>query len=162
MAGWVFRAAALAAVLAGVLLVAGRDARADTVISGFPCVVDGDTLQIGGRLVEGRCTGGIEVRLHGILAPDAGDTCRDARGEHWPCGVSAMETLSGIIRRRDIDCYHVHGAFEADMPLVTCISGRFDVAAEMVLAGAARVSAESNRYRVEQAGAKRNRRGLWR
>ena len=42
-------------------------------------IVDGDTLELGGR----------RVRLHGIDAPEAAQPCRDAEGAAWPCGRRA-------------------------------------------------------------------------
>jgi len=156
----------MSAIFTAVILVSGiattASARADTVVSGYPCIVDSNTLQIGGRVVDGLCTGGIEVRLFGSKAPEKGDTCEDRSGKPFSCGEEAVRQLSKIIRRRHIECYHVHGAFDEVTPLVTCLSGRYDVAAEMVLSGAAKVSDLSKRYNMEQAGAKRGKRGLWR
>lgn len=46
-------------------------------------VIDGDTIHLGK----------IKVRLHGIDAPETGQTCRNARGKTYPCGKRATSVL---------------------------------------------------------------------
>jgi endonuclease YncB( thermonuclease family) len=50
-------------------------------------VVDGDTIRIDGTT----------FRLHGIDAPEAGQTCRDASGGTWRCGDEATRRLEDFI-----------------------------------------------------------------
>ena len=40
-------------------------------------VIDGDTLDVGG----------VRVRLHGVDAPEIGQTCQTSQGETWECGI---------------------------------------------------------------------------
>jgi endonuclease YncB( thermonuclease family) len=48
------------------------------------------------------------------------------------------------------------------MPIVTCISGRIDLALEMVLLGMAKaLHDQSHRYELEEKDAKQAKRGLW-
>jgi len=54
-----------------------------TIIGGKSRVIDGDTLEIKGQ----------RVRLQGIDAPEKGQSCRDASGKSYPCGVAASEAL---------------------------------------------------------------------
>jgi endonuclease YncB( thermonuclease family) len=49
-----------------------------TMVEGRARVVDGDTLEVGGR----------KVRLFGIDAPELDQTC-DAEGQLWACGAEA-------------------------------------------------------------------------
>ena len=46
-------------------------------------IIDGDTIRLGK----------VKVRLHGIDAPEADQTCRNARGEAYPCGKRATSVL---------------------------------------------------------------------
>ena len=46
-------------------------------------IVDGDTIRLGK----------VKVRLHGIDAPEADQTCRNAKGEAYPCGKRATSVL---------------------------------------------------------------------
>ncbi|WP_306115380.1 MULTISPECIES: thermonuclease family protein [unclassified Roseovarius] len=55
-------------------------ALAPPVLAGFQGtvrVIDGDTLDVGG----------VRVRLHGIDAPEVGQTCQTAEGKDWDCGT---------------------------------------------------------------------------
>lgn len=135
---------------------------ADAVISGPACVIDGNTLQIGGEIKNRSCWGGIDVRLHGSIAPKLHETCTDTDGNAWDCGKKAKDALARVIRRHSISCYHIDGEFEDRIPVVTCISGRADLALEMVILGMAKaLQAQSNRYELEEKDAKQAKRGLW-
>ncbi|EJC75764.1 micrococcal nuclease-like nuclease [Rhizobium leguminosarum bv. trifolii WSM2012] len=57
-------------------------------------VVDGDTLEVAG----------IVYRLHGIDAPEAGQTCNDVGGGQWQCGKEAIATLEGLALGNDVIC----------------------------------------------------------
>ncbi len=46
-------------------------------------IIDGDTIRLGK----------VKVRLHGIDAPETDQTCRNARGEAYPCGKRATSVL---------------------------------------------------------------------
>jgi len=135
---------------------------ADTIISGPACVIDGNTLQIGGKIKNSDCWGGIDVRLHGSIAPKLNETCTDTDGNAWDCGQMAKDALAKVITRHSISCYHIIGEFEDRMPVVTCISGRRDLALEMVVLGMAKaLQAVSKRYELEEKDAKKAKRGLW-
>jgi len=137
-------------------------ASADAVISGPVCVLDGNTLQIGGKAKNDSCWGGIDVRLHGSIAPQLNETCTDTGGKNWDCGMKAKEALAKVITRHSISCYHIGGEFDGRMPVVTCISGRIDLALEMVVRGMAKaLHTQSNRYELEEKDAKQAKRGLW-
>ena len=66
----------------------------DGRIVGIASVADGDTLDIGP----------IRIRLHGIDAPEAGQTCRRANGKSWQCGTEATNRLAELVEGREIEC----------------------------------------------------------
>ncbi len=94
MAGW----------LCGLLLllcpageVAGQGAGGageSTTIMGRASVIDGDTLEIGGR----------PVRMQGIDAPESGQLCEDEAGKEWRCGQAAALALEAMIGGRSVTC----------------------------------------------------------
>jgi endonuclease YncB( thermonuclease family) len=143
-------------------VLCARLVSADAIISGPACVVDGNTLQVGGKVKNHKCWGGINVRLHGSIAPKLNETCTDADGNAWDCGQKARDALANMIKPFSISCYHVDGEFEDSMPVVACISGRRDLALEMVTLGMAKaIHDQSKRYELEEKDAKQAKRGLW-
>lgn len=63
-------------------------------ITGTAAVTDGDTLRIGPVI----------VRIHGIDAPETGQTCRTTEGKHWNCGAAAANRLAALADGRMISC----------------------------------------------------------
>lgn len=83
--------AILLVVLAGASSVAGA---ADPRVSGPAEITDGDTFSIGP----------VDIRLHGIDAPEAGQTCRTAAGKSWSCGSEASNRLAEMIEGKPVEC----------------------------------------------------------
>ena len=79
------------ALLALTLALLSSLALAD--ITGKPRVIDGDTLEIAGD----------RIRLHGIDAPESGQTCT-ADGKLWHCGMEAASALAFKIARGWVTC----------------------------------------------------------
>lgn len=63
------------------------------VFAGQAVVVDGDTIQIAGR----------RIRLWGIDAPEAAQTCR-RREQLVPCGAQATAALTELVRGKQVTC----------------------------------------------------------
>lgn len=68
-------------------------AHADTV-RGRAQIIDGDSIRVQG----------VEIRLHGIDAPEGRQLCQDARGRDYRCGDVAREALKSMTRGLDVEC----------------------------------------------------------
>ena len=60
-------------------------------------VIDGDTFDIGGT----------RVRLHGIDAPEASQTCEDAQGRDWACGAWVSRQVRARYQGKTAQCVAV-------------------------------------------------------
>jgi len=87
-------------------------------------VVDGDTIQIDDTT----------YRLHGIDAPEAGQTCDDASGGSWRCGDEATRHLEALIGRAVPRCDD-RGLDDYDRVLSVCTVSGVDINRTMVLDG---------------------------
>jgi hypothetical protein len=79
-------------------------------------VIDGGTL-----VVEGRT-----VRLWGIEAPTATQTCVTTSGRSWPCGTRARDQLRSALQEDEIVCQPKAAGFEV------CRIAGFDIGALLV------------------------------
>jgi len=78
--------------LSVILLLAPSIALAD--VTGPARIVDGDTIEIAGE----------RIRLHGIDAPEAKQTCANNNGKKWRCGQDATFALANMIGNHWITC----------------------------------------------------------
>jgi endonuclease YncB( thermonuclease family) len=139
-----------AIVLAMVLALMASPAAAIS-FSGAAEATDGDSLVMNGQ----------RVRLFGVDAFEAEQTCRTARGRTALCGGAARQALAGLIRGRQVVCLQrdtdAYGRIVA-----TCRTGETDLAAFLVRRGHAiaytRYSAE---YEMDEAEARLALRGAW-
>ena len=63
-------------------------------ITGVPRIVDGDSLVING----------VNIRLHGIDAPERNQTC-GFEPNQWDCGRQSTRALSEMIDRAPVTCH---------------------------------------------------------
>ena len=63
-------------------------------IVGRASVIDGDTLEVRGT----------RIRLHGIDAPESGQTCKDTAGQDYRCGQTAALALADRIGQGTVTC----------------------------------------------------------
>lgn len=134
-------------LLASVLLASPAHAQ---VITGTATAVDGDTLNMTAYT----------VRLHGIDAPEAEQTCK-RDGEPWTCGKEAAALLTKLIAGKDIACEQqdtdAHGRVVA-----SCRAGRLDLSQMMISAGLAVALPEfTSAYVAGEERARQHNIGIW-
>jgi endonuclease YncB( thermonuclease family) len=121
------------------------------VIVGPARVVDGDTIQLGDA----------RVRLEGIDAPEAKQTCFNARGREWDCGRAASRELQQLVSKREVRC-EAEGKDDYGRLLGTCSVGNVDVNAQMVRDGLAWAFVKySSTYVGVEKEARQARRGVF-
>lgn len=126
------------------------------VIVGVARVTDGDTLVIGSAI----------VRLEGIDAPEADQTCRlrllglPVPGT-WRCGLEATRHLERLVRDRSVHC-ESRGTDAYGRMLGACVTEGLDINADMVRNGLAWAFVKySQRYVEVEADARAAKRGIW-
>jgi len=134
------------------LLSAAAFAAAAEDISGRGRVVDSNTIEIGGR----------RVRLIGVDAPDLAQTCPTRKGEYYPCGQVAAQTLAALVKDGSLSCKGDR-TDAAGRLVARCDIRGFDVGEQYVLTGRAFADPETGeRYRRAEAKAESMREGMWR
>lgn len=114
-------------------------------------VVDGDTLTINGTT----------YRLHGIDAPEAGQTCARPGGGVWPCGREAIRALERLADPLTIACDD-RGGDAFGRTLSVCHAGGREINRALVergLAWAFRRYADD--YADAEGRAQADGRGIW-
>ena len=123
----------------------------DHVLAGPARVIDGDTIEIAGN----------RIRLEGIDAPEAGQTCQNAKAETWDCGNAATRVLVDLTQYRSVEC-KVQGLDKYGRILAICYVGGVDINAEMVKRGYAWAFVKySKLYVAEETVAHQAKLGIW-
>ncbi len=137
----------LLTIVALLLLLSGA-ALAD--VTGKPRVIDGDTIEIGGE----------RIRLYGIDAPEADQTCM-AGGREWACGQEAAFALAFEMAEHWVACKG-DTRDEYGLLIAVCAVGPYDLNARIVRGGwALALRQQSMAYVDEENEARMARRGLW-
>lgn len=137
-------------VLALVLFSSGALADSDGDRSGTPSVIDGDTLEMDGHIIQ----------LDGIDAPELGQTCL-LKDKRWRCGLEAAFALKRLIASGPIVCKMTGG--DEHKAVAICAAGTADLAEKMLQKGyAVTVPGSSPSYKGAEAAAKTATLGLWR
>lgn len=142
---------ALAVAVASGLAPTAASAQA---IEGIPFVIDGDTLGFG----ETR------VRLYGIDAPEAEQTC-PLLGSEAPIGAWAVETLRRLIGRDEVICHPLSRPVQGHVAAKCRTMAVADLGRAMVMAGFAwdfkRQGHGDGIYADDEAAARSQRFGVW-
>jgi endonuclease YncB( thermonuclease family) len=121
------------------------------ILAGLARVIDGDTIEIDGR----------HIRLEGIDAPEAAQSCGRRAGGTWQCGIAASEALAELIARRRVTC-EGRGYDKYGRTLGVCFVDDVDINARMVREGFAWAFVKYSRsYVQEEAEARTARVGIW-
>lgn len=119
--------------------------------SGSGAAIEGDVVSVNGNA----------VKLWGIDAPDAGQTCRDRAGRTYDCFEAARKALAGYIGQNQITC-HIRGQDSHGQQIGTCGVNGLDLAALMARDGwALAFQGLSFHYTRLEGEAQARRRGLW-
>ena len=120
-------------------------------ITGTARIVDGDTLDVGA----------VRVRLHGIDAPEAGQTCEGADGRRWQCGTEVMNRLAELAEGKTVEC----DALDRDpygRIIARCRRGSIDLNGTMIDEGLAWAFLRfSTDFADREAAARAARIGIW-
>ena len=147
MSLWRVRVGVIGALAALVPPIAAADE-----ISGRARVVDSNTLEIDSR----------RIRLFGVDAPDHAQTCPTRKGEAYPCGRVAAETLAKLVKDGPLVC-RGDKTDAAGRLLARCTIRGFDVGEQYVLTGRAFADPQTgDAYRRAEGTAEKLREGMWR
>jgi endonuclease YncB( thermonuclease family) len=121
-------------------------------VTGTARVIDGDTLAIDG----------VRVRLEGIDAPEAGQTCAvRGQAEPWPCGTDATRTLRALTAGQSTTCERV-GTDSYGRMLGRCFAAGIELNRQMVERGHAFAFIRySKTYVAAEASARSKGLGVW-
>lgn len=121
------------------------------LVGGPATVIDGDTLVVADE----------QVRLEGIDAPEADQTCRRA-GERYPCGTVATRALRARIEAGIVMC-RISGQDPEGRLVGLCrLADQTDLGEWLVLRGHALAYRRySTQYVIQEDHARQERSGLW-
>ena len=114
-------------------------------------VVDGDTIK----------SGKIKIRLHGIDAPEAKQTCKNHDDIKYSCGYRSTVFLKSLINKNQIKCT-IKDKDRYGRLIAVCFSGEININATMVREGwAIAYRYYSKDYVNEEEIAKAKKKGIW-
>jgi endonuclease YncB( thermonuclease family) len=149
-----FRCRALFSVLAAIVILAALTllwaATASAAAAREVEIVDGDTLMWHGE----------RVRLHGIDAPEADQSCTAVGGD-YPCGQTAMQWLAEKTNKKEVRC-EKRGRDRYGRLLAVCFAGEVNLNRGLVEAGLALAYRRySPEFVAAEDAARRRAAGLW-
>lgn len=143
------------------LVIACSPDGGDGGLTGRACVMDGDTLMIGGTRRHTKCVDGQIVDLWGITAFGLDQLCPHPSGRMVRCGLYAAARLQEKVKTHEVRCEEKASKF-GGVVAAQCFVGDEDIGQYMVAGGFAKADAmETERYTGHESQAKAQRRGLW-
>lgn len=143
---------AVIAAVAAMMAVASCPAFAaePVTVAGMAKVIDGDTIDVAGQ----------RVRIYGIDAPEAAQTC-DRAGRTIPCGQEATDALARMVGRSQVTCTG-NERDQYQRLIAVCRAGGIDLGAWMVEQGQAVAFVKySSDYVAAEQAARQRKVGLW-
>ena len=120
---------------------------------GMVYVTDGDTIKDKNSKIK--------IRLHGIDAPEAKQTCKNYNGKSYPCGYKSTSFLKSIINKKKVKC-KIKDKDRYGRLIAVCFSGEININAKMVIEGwAIAYKYYSKDYVNEEEIAKKEKKGIW-
>ena len=136
-------------IIVAAFLIAGQGA-AET-LAGRASVIDGDTIELHDQ----------RIRLHGIDAPEGGQTCQTAAGKQWRCGTAAARALDGLTFGKTVVCAPQDTDRYGRIVAICKVAG-LDLGRDLVEKGLAVAYRSYSRAYVQAEGKARSaRRGIW-
>ncbi len=120
-------------------------------VAGPATIQDGDSILVNNR----------RVRLYGIDAPELDQTCTNAAGSPWLCGIDAKVTLTRLIAGDPVTC--IQEDTDRYFRIVAiCMARQIDLGRAMVRLGmAVAYRRYSVRYVPDEDAARLAKLGLW-
>ncbi|WP_316976467.1 thermonuclease family protein [Shumkonia mesophila] len=145
----------------GLICVLGGGAPARADVTGPVCVTNGNVIMVNGTRWYGKCTGGTEVRLFGIVAPELSQICEGPGGQRWQCGRASAAMLLEAVKNEKVTCEGKSADPEGRLLAVCRVRGE-DLNRRMVREGwALAYPHHSAKYEEEEKRAAQARKGLW-
>src|SRR6202051_2999903 len=132
------------------------------IISASQCLAASAIVRDGGTLQLGDVT----YRLDGIDAPELDQICIDEHADAWACGVEARDQLSNLIGNRQVRCEDLGLGTTYDKRHIgiCAVEGESARLNQLLVRQGFALNFEPyarGRFSEDEAGAKDNRRGLW-
>ena len=120
-------------------------------VAGRVTVIDGDTIEMHGQ----------RIRLHGIDAPESGQSCADKNGATYRCGQTSANQMASYVRGKTVNCNVTDRDRYGRLVAVCYVNGE-DINERLVFEGWALAYRQYSRdYVRAETQAKRNSAGLW-